>query len=79
MTDETKAFLVCLAEAAVILIGGKIGKGEGFTIWLLLTLLLVTLVYADRCKSKANNAKQRRLINQQFKSQMDELRKGEKY
>ena len=79
MTDETKAFLVCLAEAAVILIGGKIGKGEGLTIWLLLTLLLVALVYADHCKSKANNARQRRLINQQFKSEMDKLRKDDKY
>ena len=79
MTDETKAFLVCLAEAAVILIGGKIGKGEGFTIWLLLTLLLVALVYADHCKSKVNNARQRRLINQQFKSAMDKLRKGDKH
>lgn len=79
MTDETKAFLVCLTEAAVILICGKIGKGEGFTIWLLLTLLLVALVYADHCKSKANNARQRRLINQQFKSEMDKIRKGDKH
>lgn len=79
MTDEKKAFLVCLAEAAVILICGKIGKGEGFTIWLLLTLLLVALIYADHCKSKANNARQRRLINQQFKSEMNELRKGDKH
>ena len=79
MTDETKAFLVCLAEAAVILICGKIGKGEEFTIWLLLTLLLVALIYADHCKSKANNARQRRLINQQFKSEMNELRKGDKH
>lgn len=79
MTDETKAFLVCLMEAVVILIGGKIGKGEGFTIWLLLTLLLVALVYADHCKSKTNNASQRRLINQHFKTEMDKLRKGDKY
>ena len=79
MSNETKAFLACLAETAVILICGEIGGGTGFVIWLLLTLLLVALIYADDCKAKSNNVKQRQLINQQFKCQMNELRKGDKH
>lgn len=76
MTDTTKIILLAMLWIGVMYGCAKIGGGVGFTVLLLITLLLIALIYAEDCKERASNSKQRKLLNDKFKR---ELREAEKY
>lgn len=76
MSDTTKIILLAMLWVGVMFGCAKIGGGIGFAILLLITLLLIALIYAEDCKERASNSKQRKLLNERFKQ---ELREAEKY
>ncbi len=76
MTDTTKIILLAMLWIGVMFGCAKIGGGFGFVILLLITLLLIALIYAEDCKERAINSRQRKLLNERFKQ---ELREAEKY
>lgn len=76
MTDTTKIILLAMIWVGVMFGCAKIGGGVGFTVLLLVTAVLAALVYAEDCKERASNSKQRKLLNERFKQ---ELREAEKY
>lgn len=76
MTDTTKIILLAMLWVGVMFGCAKIGGGVGFAVLLLITLLLIALIYAEDCKERASNSKQRKLLNERFKQ---ELREAEKY
>lgn len=76
MTDTTKIILLAMLWVGVMFGCAKIGGGFGFAILLLATAVIAALVYAEDCKERASNPKQRKTINKSFKQ---ELREAEKY
>ncbi len=76
MSDTAKIILLVMLWVGVMFGCAKIGGGVGFTVLLLITLLLIALIYAEDCKEKSINPKYRKTINKSFKQ---ELREAEKY
>lgn len=76
MTDTTKIILLAMLWVGVMYGCAKIGGGFGFAILLLVTAVLAALIYAEDCKERAINSRQRKLLNERFKQ---ELREAEKY
>ncbi len=76
MTDTTKIILLAMLWVGVMFDCAKIGGGVGFTVLLLVTAVLAALIYAEDCKEKSINSKQRKLLNERFKQ---ELQEAEKY
>lgn len=76
MTDTAKIILLAMLWTGIMFGCAKIGGGFGFTVLMLITLLLIALIYAEDCKEKSINSKQRKLLNERFKQ---ELQEAEKY
>lgn len=76
MSDTAKIILLVMLWVGVMFGCAKIGGGFGFTVLLLVTAVLAALVYAEDCRERASNPKQRKTINKSFKQ---ELREAEKY
>ena len=76
MTDTAKIILLAMLWVGVMFGCAKIGGGFGFTVLLLVTAVLAALVYAEDCRERASNPKQRKMI----KNHSDqEFREAEKY
>ena len=76
MTDTAKIILLVMLWVGVMYGCAKIGGGIGFAILLLATAVLAALIYAEDCRERASNPKQRKTINKSFKQ---ELQEAEKY
>lgn len=76
MTDTTKIILLVMLWVGVMFGCAKIGGGVGFTILLLVTAVIAALIYAEDCKERASNPKQRKMIKNRSKQ---EFRDAEKY
>lgn len=76
MTDTAKIILLAMLWTGIMFGCAKIGGGFGFTVLMLVTAVLAALIYAEDCKERASNSKQRKLLNERFKQ---ELQEAEKY